>query len=153
MHVKESPSLRKAYSTSTIPSQEFSIHNVLNLVSLPSINNFSMRPELPCWQQHIPQNLVNCYFSRFPIIDSLKRNYPIHSLSLLTFLRHHNRAREPQARSALKRLIMQEKEPHCTVTSPANISSQRLVALSDIRERNYDAGSMWGFAYIPLTPI
>ena len=35
------------------------------------------------------------FFQDFLLIDSLKRNYPIHSLPLLTFLRHHLGAREP----------------------------------------------------------
>ena len=47
---------------------------------------------------------------------------------------------------------MHEQEPHCTVTSPAIFPLRRLVALSDIRKRNYDAGTMWGSAYVLLIP-
>ena len=53
---------------------------------------------------------------------------------------------------SVKSLIMHEQEPHCTVTSPAIFPLKRLVALSDIRKRNYDAGTMWGSAYVLLIP-
>ena len=50
----------------------------------------------------------------------------------------------------VKSLIMHEQGPHCTVTTPAIFPLRRLVALSDIRKRNYDAGTMWGSAYVLL---